>query len=161
MKVATFLLEDRKLSPNEALSADKRAYSSAVLVYTDAVALLQGRIVGRRCVLCPLRSGLQNRKVHAEPVRVRIRTEAAGPSREGAPRAGSGRELQAFCANVLPVATATSECLSGGKADTSAWVTATSECFRGKADTSAWVRVSADTLEWVNHNGASSLQIES
>jgi hypothetical protein len=42
MKVATFLLEDRKLSPNEAISADKRAYSRAVLVYTDAVGLLQG-----------------------------------------------------------------------------------------------------------------------
>jgi hypothetical protein len=50
MKMATFLLEDRKLSPNEALSADKRAYSRAVHVYTDAVALLQDRIVGRRCV---------------------------------------------------------------------------------------------------------------
>jgi hypothetical protein len=128
MKVATFLFEDRKLSPNEALSADKRAYSRAVLVYTDAVALLQDGIVGRRCVLRPLRSGLQNRKVRAEPVRVRIRTEAAGPSREGAPRAGSGRELQAFCANILPGATAMPECLSGGKADTSAWV-------RGCADT--------------------------
>jgi hypothetical protein len=128
MKVATFLLEDRKLSPNEALSADKRAYSRTVLVYTDAVAFLQDRIVGRRSVLRPLRSGLQNRKVRAEPVRVRIRTEAAGPSREGAPRAGSGRELQAFCANVLPAATAMSECLSGGKEDTSAWV-------RGSADT--------------------------
>jgi hypothetical protein len=123
MKVATFLLEDRKLSPNEAIGADKRAYSRAMLVYTDAVALLQDRIVGRRCVV-----DLQNRKVRAEPVRVRIRTEAAGPSREGAPRAGSGRELQAFCANVLLVATAMSECLSGGKADTSAWV-------RGSADT--------------------------
>jgi hypothetical protein len=41
MNVATFLLEDRKLSPNEAINADKRAYSMAVLVYTDAVALLQ------------------------------------------------------------------------------------------------------------------------
>jgi hypothetical protein len=41
MKVATFLLEDRKLPPNEAISADKRAYSRAVLVNTDAVALLQ------------------------------------------------------------------------------------------------------------------------
>jgi hypothetical protein len=42
MKVATFLLnEDRKLSPNEAICADKRAYSRVVLVYTDAVALLQ------------------------------------------------------------------------------------------------------------------------
>jgi hypothetical protein len=42
MKVATlFLNEDRKLSPNEAISADKRAYSRAVLIYTDAVALLQ------------------------------------------------------------------------------------------------------------------------
>jgi hypothetical protein len=41
MKVATFLLEDRKLSPNEAISADKRAYSRAVLVYTDAVGILQ------------------------------------------------------------------------------------------------------------------------
>jgi hypothetical protein len=128
MKAAKFLLEDRKLSLNEALSADKRAYSRAVLVYTDAVALLQDRIVGRRCVLDPLPSGLQNRKVRAEPVRVHIRTEAADPSREGAPRAGSGRELQAFCANVLPVATAMSECLLGGKADTSAWV-------RGSADT--------------------------
>jgi hypothetical protein len=92
MKVATCLFGDRKLSPNEALSADKRAYSRAVLVYTDAVALLQDGI-GRRCVLRPQRSGLQNRKVRAEPVRVRVRTEAAGPSREGAPRAGSGREL--------------------------------------------------------------------
>jgi hypothetical protein len=46
MKVATFLLEDRKLSPNEAPSADKRAYSRAVLVYTDTVALLQDRIAG-------------------------------------------------------------------------------------------------------------------
>jgi hypothetical protein len=128
MKVATFLLEDGNLSPNEALSADKRAYSRAVLVYTDAVALLQDRIVGRRCVMRPLRSGLQNRKVRAEPVHVRIRTVAADPLREGAPRAGSGRELQAFCANVLPVATAMSECLSGGRADTSAWV-------RGSADT--------------------------
>jgi hypothetical protein len=122
------LLEDRKLSPNEALSADKRAYSRAVLVYSNAIALLQDRIVGRRCVLRPLRSGLQNRKIRAEPVRVRIRTEAAGPSREGAPRAGSGRELEAFCANVLLVATAMSECLSGGNADTSASV-------RGSADT--------------------------
>jgi hypothetical protein len=51
------LLEGRKLSPNEAISADKRAYSRAVLVSTDAVALLQDRIVGRRCVLRPLRSG--------------------------------------------------------------------------------------------------------
>jgi hypothetical protein len=43
MKVATVLLnEDRKLSPNEAICADKRAYSRAVLVYTDAVALVQG-----------------------------------------------------------------------------------------------------------------------
>jgi hypothetical protein len=99
-----------------------------VLVYTDAVALLPGRIVGRRCVLRPLRSGLQNRKFRAEPVRVRIRTEAAGPSREGAPHAGSGRELQAFCTNVLPVATAMSECLPGGNAHTSARV-------RGSADT--------------------------
>jgi hypothetical protein len=42
MKVATVLLnEDRKLSPKEAISADKRAYSRAVLVYIDAVALLQ------------------------------------------------------------------------------------------------------------------------
>jgi hypothetical protein len=42
MKVATFLLnEERKLSPNEAICADKRAHSRAVLVYTDAVALLQ------------------------------------------------------------------------------------------------------------------------
>jgi hypothetical protein len=41
MKVATFLLnENRKLSPNEAICADKRAYSRLVLVYT-AVALLQ------------------------------------------------------------------------------------------------------------------------
>jgi hypothetical protein len=29
------------LSPNEAISADNRAYSRAVLVYTDAVAFLQ------------------------------------------------------------------------------------------------------------------------
>jgi hypothetical protein len=41
VNVATFLLEDRKLSPNEAISADKRAYSRAVLFYTDAVALMQ------------------------------------------------------------------------------------------------------------------------
>jgi hypothetical protein len=57
MKVATFLLEDRKLSPNEATSAGKRAYPRAVLVYTDAVAILQDRIVGRRRVSRPLRSG--------------------------------------------------------------------------------------------------------
>jgi hypothetical protein len=36
-----FLNEDRNLSPNEAICADKRAYSREVLVYTDAVALLQ------------------------------------------------------------------------------------------------------------------------
>jgi hypothetical protein len=42
MKVVRFLLnEDRKLSPNEAIRADQRAFSRAVLVYTDAVALLQ------------------------------------------------------------------------------------------------------------------------
>jgi hypothetical protein len=35
------LNEDGKLSPNEAICADKRAYSRAVLVYTEAVALLQ------------------------------------------------------------------------------------------------------------------------
>jgi hypothetical protein len=41
MKVATFLLnEDRKLSPNEVIYAGKRAYSRAVLTYTDAVAIL-------------------------------------------------------------------------------------------------------------------------
>jgi hypothetical protein len=57
MKLATFLLEDRKLSPNEAISAGKRAYSRAVLVYTGAIAILQDRIVGRRRVLRPLRSG--------------------------------------------------------------------------------------------------------
>jgi hypothetical protein len=96
MKVATVLLnEDRKLSPNEAICADKRAYSRAVLVYTDAVALLQhpGQLGDDAyCVRCA--ADLQNRKVRAEPARVRIRTEAAGPSREGAPRAGS----LAFCA---------------------------------------------------------------
>jgi hypothetical protein len=129
MKVATSFLEDRKLSPNEAISADKRAYSRALLVYTDAVALLQDPGLwgdDASCVRCAL--NLQNRKVRAEPVRVRIRKEQTGPSREGAPRAGSGRERQAFCANVLPVATAMSEYFSGGKADTSAWV-------RGSADT--------------------------
>jgi hypothetical protein len=42
MEVATFLHnEDRKLSPNEAICADKRAYSRAMLVYIDAAALLQ------------------------------------------------------------------------------------------------------------------------
>jgi hypothetical protein len=42
MKLATLLLnEGRKLSPNEAIRTDKRAYSRVVLVYTDAVALLQ------------------------------------------------------------------------------------------------------------------------
>jgi hypothetical protein len=53
----------------------------------------------QRCKVLPARTvrcaaDLQNRKVRAEPARVRIRTEAAGPSREGAPRAGS----LAFCA---------------------------------------------------------------
>jgi hypothetical protein len=39
MKVATFLLnEKRKLSPNEAMREEERAYSRAVLVDTDAVA---------------------------------------------------------------------------------------------------------------------------
>jgi hypothetical protein len=42
MKVATFLLnEKRRLSPNEARSPEKRAYSRAVLVDTDALALMQ------------------------------------------------------------------------------------------------------------------------
>jgi hypothetical protein len=41
MKVATILLNKHgKLSPNEAISADKRAYSTAGFVYTDAVELL-------------------------------------------------------------------------------------------------------------------------
>jgi hypothetical protein len=35
------LNDDRELWPNEAIIADKRAFSRAVLVYTDAVALLQ------------------------------------------------------------------------------------------------------------------------
>jgi hypothetical protein len=116
MKVATVLLnEDRKLSPNEAICADKRAYSRAVLVYTDAVALLQHhRYWGddAYCVRCA--ADLQNIEVRGEPVRVRIRTGATGPSRKGAPRASSGRDLLAFCANVLLVAIAMSEYLSEG-----------------------------------------------
>jgi hypothetical protein len=38
MKVATFLLEKRKLSPKEAMREEERAYSRAVLVNTDALA---------------------------------------------------------------------------------------------------------------------------
>jgi hypothetical protein len=80
MKVATVLLnEDRKLSPNEAICADKRAYSRAVLVYTNAAALLQHPASWREdayCVRCAV--DLRNRTVRAEPVRLRISTEASG-----------------------------------------------------------------------------------
>jgi hypothetical protein len=44
--------------------------------------------MGGQCVLRPLRSGSPKEKVRAEPVRVRIRTGAAGPSREGEPLFG-------------------------------------------------------------------------
>jgi hypothetical protein len=51
--------EGGKPSLNEAMSAEKSAYSRAVLIYTDAVALMQTapRIVWGRRVLSPLRSG--------------------------------------------------------------------------------------------------------
>jgi hypothetical protein len=52
-KVATCLLnKERKLSPNEAMSAEKRPYSRAVLVDTDTLALLQSSTPGSAETMC-------------------------------------------------------------------------------------------------------------
>jgi hypothetical protein len=141
----TFLLEDRKLSPNEAISADKRAYSRAVLVCTDAVALLQDpRYWGDDAYFVRCAVDLQNRKVRAEPESAYVSAQKQRVHRAKERRARAAADNCRLCANVLLVAIAMSECLSVPE-----------------ADTSASVRGSADTYEWVNHNGASSLQIES
>jgi hypothetical protein len=56
------LNEEGKPTLNEAMIADKRAYSRAVLTYADTVALLQGSTSNsvERRVLRPLRSGSPN-----------------------------------------------------------------------------------------------------
>jgi hypothetical protein len=108
----TFLLEDRKLSPNEAISADKRAYSRAVLFYTDAVALLQDpRYWGddAYCVLCAV--DLQNRKVRAEPESAYVSAQKQRVHRAKERRARAAADNCRLCANVLLVAFAMSELL--------------------------------------------------
>jgi hypothetical protein len=70
--------------------------------------------VGRRSVLRPLRSGSPNRKVRGTSPRTHPHRSSGSVARRG-PRAGSGRELLAFCANVLLVATAMSPRLAVGE----------------------------------------------
>jgi hypothetical protein len=114
------LNEDRNLLLNEAISAGKRAYSRALLVYSDAVALLPSSTAD---------SG-ETTRIASAAQRISKIKSPRGNSPRTHPHRSSGSVARGSAARgqrqrtsgVLCKYPTRRHCLSGGKANTCAWV---------------------------------------